>query len=127
MIEPIIENRAAKGGASINDRSANLNESMIESIIDNKPVKEGSIGDKSGQLEERMIEPISENRPANESGLGDNRGSQNDEMIEAIKGNKAARGKERGLESEAEKNESMIEKAASEMNKALYKTVYSQA
>jgi integration host factor subunit beta len=84
MIEPIIENRAAKGGASINDRSANLNESMIESIIDNKPVKEGSIGDKSGQLEERMIEPISENRPANESGLGDNRGSQNDEMIEAL-------------------------------------------
>lgn len=101
MIEPIIENRAVKGGASINDRSANLNESMIESIIDNKP--------------------------ANESGLGDKRGSQNDEMIEAIKDNKAARGKERGIESEAEKNESMIEKAPSEMNKALYKTVYSQA
>jgi hypothetical protein len=48
-------------------------------------------------------------------------------MIEAIKGNKAARGKERGMESEAEKNESMIEKAPSDMNKALYKTVYSQA
>lgn len=46
-------------------------------------------------------------------------------MIEAIKGNKAIRGKEKGIESEAEKNESMIEKAPSDINKALYKTVYS--
>ena len=48
-------------------------------------------------------------------------------MVESIKGNKAAKGKERGMESEAEKNESMIEKAPSDLNKALYKTVYSQA
>ena len=78
-IEPIVENRPVKGGASLtNDRSANLNESMIESIVGNKPIKEGSIGEKSANLEERMVEPIKDNRPANESGLGTNRGSQND-------------------------------------------------
>ena len=48
MIEPIIENRAVKGGASINDRSANLNESMIESIVDNKAANESGLGNKRG-------------------------------------------------------------------------------
>ena len=46
-------------------------------------------------------------------------------MIEAIKGNKPIKGKETGMESEAERNEAMIEKAPSDINKALYKTVYS--
>lgn len=48
-------------------------------------------------------------------------------MVEPIKNKIAEKGKEREVESEAERNDGMIEKGASDINKALYKTVYSQA